>query len=257
MSMIDITKLSVERSTKNKTVYSLKELKSITSKYKLKVIGCTKESYITAIKNYLADNKNKLDKKQNYLADNKNKLDIKSDRIDKKQTSYTKSKEELHIKSETKSTVKLDIKLNIKTEIKRETKYVMWRINPKQCNYSLLDSAGDLFSTAKSFVANYDLQPGDILCAVASGANRKKGLLGLWEITSQMFNSAITQQPCWLPPYDQSRKLPQYRIAARKIRDSNIISGEEIKAIVGNKINNLPPSLLTLDEYSQILRLIF
>lgn len=221
MSTIDITKLLVARSNKNQSSYSLIELKTISKENKLKVKGTCKSDYITAIIEYL--------NKSNVSSNVKDidKVDVKTD-------------------------IKTDTKNDHKVEIKRNTKYVMWRINPKQCNYSLLNANGDLFSTAKAFVANYNLQPGDILCPIASDNNRKKGILGLWEITSTVFNSAIQGQPCWLAPYDESRKLPQYRIAARKIVDSNNRTGSQMRNIVGAKIDNMPPTLLTQDEYQAL-----
>lgn len=229
MYTIDITKLLVARSNKNQPSYSLIELKTISKENKLKVKGTSKSDYITAITEYL--NKSNV----NSNVKNIDKVDVKVD-----------------VKTDIKTDIKNDHKVDVKIEVKRNTKYVMWRINPKQCNYSLLNGNGDLFSTAKAFVANYNLQSGDILCAVASGNNRKKGILGVWEITSTVFNSAIQGQPCWLAPYDESRKLPQYRIAARKIVDSNNMTGSEMKNTVGAKINNMPPTLLTQDEYQAL-----
>lgn len=144
-------------------------------------------------------------------------------------------------------------KLRIKL-VPKVQKHVLWRINPKQCDYSKLNDI-DTFSSNYN-VTKFNLSKGDILYAVASGSQRYKGLLGIWEIQSYPFISELKGQECWHPPYDKERQKMQYRVVAKRIKDLANDNGEKIQSIMGSQKSIPRPSLLNSDKIIAITKMI-
>lgn len=128
----------------------------------------------------------------------------------------------------------------IMAEEKKSVRHVMWRINPKQCDYSKMKDT-DTFSSAASITLNV----GDIIYAIASGTDRYKGLLGKWRVDECYYGVPRRDQDCWVAPMDIIRKQPQWRVIATNIYDTSIDNGAQVIAIFGPDRLKIPrPSFI-------------
>lgn len=127
----------------------------------------------------------------------------------------------------------------------------MWRINPKQCQYDMLNPEGDIFSSAGA-IGKFNIKIGDYICPVASGSGNCK-LLGIWQVIEDQYYGALTEgQVCYIPPHDQKRKLSQHRVKAKLVHAS---SKENSAESLINKYQMIP-SKLTMTVFYQLCALI-
>ena len=131
----------------------------------------------------------------------------------------------------------------------------MWRINPKECNYELLNPNNDIFSSKAVIVGSFDLREGDYICAVASGKGKGRGLWGIWEVTKPQFYGPMPDgQACYLPPHDERRKEAQYRVQAKLYLRTT--SANSVKNIISKKQLYIPPpSKLSYEQFQQLCAL--
>ena len=162
---------------------------------------------------------------------------------------------------------KIPIKLKPGAKLQSETEaltnstnnpqFVLWRINPKECVYSKINPDGDIFSSKAPGVKKFNLKDGDYLCVVASGANRKKGLLGIWKIIGSQFEVPIPSgQVCYLPPHNEKRKLTQHRVQAKLYKTPIMDNLSIVKTIIPKETKLMTPQLLTREQFTQFLSIV-
>ena len=125
-------------------------------------------------------------------------------------------------------------------------KYIMWRINPKECDYDKLDEV-DIFSSASKSIKNMEIEKGDFICAVASGKNAKIGLHGIWRVLREPYCEELkVSQKCYKSPYDKERMKLQWRVLAEHIIEAKYDNLDEIREILPKNRLKIPcPSILT------------
>lgn len=128
-------------------------------------------------------------------------------------------------------------KKDTKIEGKMIPRIILWRINPKECSYSLMNRGDEIFMSAASAVKNYHLDVGDILLVVGSGKN--SGLVhGIWQVNSQQTKGFIAPIPlCWTLAARGKRAKEQYYIHARCICDFTNQNRDEVW-------QHLPPGII-------------
>lgn len=134
---------------------------------------------------------------------------------------------------------------------------VIWRINPKQCIYSLLQDE-DVFSTKGRALNKSRIGKGTFLFAIASGSNRKQGILGVWKITKDPYEAKTEEQKCYIQPHKSDRTKTQWRVEAKKICDLTEPNLEQIKQVQGIEIllKAMPPSFLTMYQTGKLIDLV-
>jgi hypothetical protein len=152
-----------------------------------------------------------------------------------------------------------DEKADEKADKKAETsfRFVVWRINSAKCDYAKLQNI-DTFSCAGK--RKFDFKAGDKLYAVASGPLRSRGLLGIWEII-ECYHGLLRAPPsldaknqnCWLDGEHVDRKTTQWRVIAKKIRDT--ANSNDVKPVLGMVLRNMQPTLINMKK-AQLLDVI-
>ncbi len=134
-------------------------------------------------------------------------------------------------------------------------KSILFRINPKQCNYGKLSDI-DVFSS-KSNIGKLELKKGDLLFAVASGANRKKGLLGIWKILKEPYikKGKKVDVKSFTEEFKISREKKQWRIKAKKIKDIKSDNLSFLKETSLN-LNSMIPTLIDTKDVKSLLDLV-
>lgn len=136
---------------------------------------------------------------------------------------------------------------------------VLWRINEHECDYTLLNPAGAIFSTKGLNLAKHGVAPGTMLYVVASGHSRKKGLLGIWEVTAQPFIAAqgVGAVQSYTAPFKQSRMQKQWRVHARLVRDVYTEIGDNLEYVFAYTtamrfVKNVCPTILLAGDVDNL-----
>jgi hypothetical protein len=134
---------------------------------------------------------------------------------------------------------------------------IIIRINPKECDYDRLDSKGDLFSSAAN--TNFlraGVAEGTYLFAIASGANKDQGILGVWRLTASPFKDVMQAQDCYHEPHRTTRRRYQTRFPARcqyHVRQPNL---QALQPQFSQKLKQTTPVLLrTMADVNALLQI--
>lgn len=129
-------------------------------------------------------------------------------------------------------------------------KFATWRANPEKCDYDKLNPMGDYFSS-KAQITKFKLGVGDKVGVIASGKNRSRGLISIWEVTgSQFWGKLPKDQPCWIPPHDVERKEEQWRVPVKLLVTVKTSNLSEIKPLLPKKVFNVAPSMISSAEFA-------
>jgi hypothetical protein len=133
---------------------------------------------------------------------------------------------------------------------------VIIRINPKQCDYSKLDPEGDEFVSKAPELGGFGIGRGTLVYAIASGTNRKAGLLGIWTASCAPINRAAEDKDVksFNEPYKTKRKTVQWRIPADICHDE--FEKNNLDTLKGlsfaHYLNEIKPMKLTREQVIEI-----
>lgn len=133
---------------------------------------------------------------------------------------------------------------------------ILFRINPEKCIYGDLDITGNIFSTAtRENLIRSGVGPGTRLFALASKADKKRGMLGEWVVTQPPVQEGHSEAQLmfFTPMHRAERTKIQWRIMARL---HNAIRGDNLAILQSSDLNDLckVQSVRVLDS-SQVDRL--
>lgn len=130
------------------------------------------------------------------------------------------------------------------------------RINPKQCNYKNLKIEDEFSSKSTVFQKKYDIKVGNLLFTIASGKDRDKGVLGIWRIIKKPFQKESEKLDSYTQEYKEERKIKQWRIRAKLLRNISEDNLELIKDNFRKELKLCFPVLLSEEKTKLLLDLL-
>lgn len=149
------------------------------------------------------------------------------------------------------------------TEIKVEKEFtvsgLLFRINPRECDYTSLDVNGDIFCTRAVNLISANVREGTLVFMLASGPDRRKGILGIWRVVGDPWRAPDVEYNLPIPQARPHRMIKQWRMRARLIVDVQELCGDNLDDIfmhtsVREMRIRMIPQTLTSDQTHELLQ---